>query len=417
MAEDAGDDVETWITVSADPDGGVGQVVSITRSRLGAGAGARWRRALLANPDAAWVRRLDLSPEEVDALAAALDAQEPGWVGVRERPAEFAPTSITITSDPYTQAGIRSMWAPGEWKRPPDGRPFYQDANGVMVYARDAGDVVLGLDDNKVSAFVICLGKWFAETGGDLAVPEAARVHVNDVLAFRGVRKHPGGGYQPKQKEAAKEDILFLRDLWVRSHQRVWETTRRGKTQLVDVDVDDPLVEVSVESTVDLWGERTPYAFRFRPGPWARHYLGGPQHWTTSVLKRIMGYHPYSDRLKMRLGLYLTFQWRIRANHGTLGQPWKLKTLLAGAKIEVPARNPQRFFPRVVKALEELRDDGVLAVCEALDFPDWRPPADEPPKRWVPKLLDGRWRLLPAEEVRSRLPGAEPGARGAARAR
>jgi hypothetical protein len=99
------------------------------------------------------------------------------------------------------------------------------------------------------------------------------------------------------------------------------------------------------------------------------------------------------------------------------GQPWKLKTLLAGAKIEVPARNPQRFFPRVVKALEELRDDGVLAVCEALDFPDWRPPADEPPKRWVPKLLDGRWRLLPAEEVRSRLPGAEPGARGAARAR
>jgi hypothetical protein len=194
----------------------------------------------------------------------------------------------------------------------------------------------------------------------------------------------------------------------VRSHQQVWETTRRGKRQLVDVDVDDPLVEVSVESVQDLWGERTPYAFRFRPGPWARHYLGGPQHWTTAVLKQIMAYHPYSDRLKMRLGLYLTFQWRIRVNRGTLDQPWKLKTLLEGAKIELPKKDPQRFYPRVIAALEELRADGVLAVCEALDFPDWTVPGDTPPKRWVPELLGGRWRLLPADEVRNRLPKPEP---------
>lgn len=327
--------------------------------------------------------------------------------GVRERPATFAPAALTIMSDPHTMAGIRGMWAPHEWKHPPDGRAYYQDANGVMVYARDAGDVVLALDDNRVSAFVICMGKWYAETGGELARPEAARIHVDDVLGYRGIKKHPKGGYQPKQKEAAKEDILFLRDLWVRSHQQVWEATRRGKRQLVDVDVDDPLVEVSVESTVDFWGERTPYAFRFRPGPWARHYLGGPQHWTTAVLKQIMSYHPYTDRLKMRLGLYLTFQWRIRANRGTLAQPWKLKTLLEGAKIEIPKKDPQRFFPRVLKDLEELHTDGVLASCEALDFPDWHPPADEPPKRWVPKLLEGRWRLLPVAELRDRLPHPE----------
>ena len=117
-----------------------------------------------------------------------------------------------------------------------------------------------------------------------------------------------------------------------------------------------------------------------------------------------MRYHPYSDRIKMRLGIYLAFQWRIRSRVGTWDQPWKLRTLLEGAKIEVPERNPQRFFPQVLRALTGLQDDGVLAVCEALDFPGWQPPADEPPKRWVPKLLEGRWRLLPPEALRDRLP-------------
>jgi hypothetical protein len=343
--------------------------------------------------------------------------QEDGSDGIRiirehgPRPGAFAPATVNVLSDPHTQAGIRGIWAPQEWERPDGGAPFYRDKNGVMVYARDASDIVLSLDDAKANTLLICLGKWFSETSGDLAWPDSARVYVEDILAFRGIKKHVHGGYEAKQKEATKADVLALNDLWVRSHQTVWETTRSGKRKRVEVDVDDPLVIISLESTVDLWGERTPYAFRFRPGPWARHYLGGPQHWTTPVLKTIMGYHPERDRIKMRLGIYLTFQWRIRANKASWDQPWKLKTLLEGAKLEVPARNPQRFFPRVLNALAELQEDGVLAVCEALDFPDWTPPADEPPKRWVPKLLDGRWRLQPTGEVRDRLPAPPDGTR------
>jgi len=65
---------------------------------------------------------------------------------------------------------------------------------------------------------------------------------------------------------------------------------------------------------------------------------------------------------------------------------------------------PRLFFPRVLASLQEMQQDGVLAVCEALDFPDWCPPADEAPKRWVPKLLEGRWRLLPPDTLRDRLP-------------
>lgn len=331
----------------------------------------------------------------------------------RERPAAFSPPTLTVLSDPHTQAGVHSIWCPEAWERPVDGgRPYYRDKNGVMVYARDAGDLILGLDDARASALLVCLGKWFAETGGNLTWPDTIRVHVDDILAFRGIKKHTHGGYEPKQKEATKEDLLFLAGLWVRSHQKVWEGTRGGKRRPVEVDVDDPLVLVSLESTVDLWGERIPYAFRFSPGPWAKHYLGdgGGAKWTTPILRQIMRYDPRQGvgRMKMRLGIYLAFQWRIRAGAGTWEQPWKLRTLLEGARIAVPAGHPQRFFPRVLRALDELHRDGVLAVCEAIDTPGWTAPADEPPKRWVPRLLDARWRLLPEDAARKRLP--TPGA-------
>jgi hypothetical protein len=235
----------------------------------------------------------------------------------RMRPAEFAPPSITLMSDQHTQAAIRGMWAPHEWQRPADGLPYFTDASGVQVYAAPpsggrapspeaiaaASKLVLDLDDDKVSAFIICLGKWFATAGAGAAQLEPARLHVEDVLAFRGLKKHTHGGYRPEQKEEAKHDILFLRNLWVRSRDEVWEVNKRGKREKVAIAVDDPLIEVSIESTVDLWGKETPYAFRVRPGPWAKHYLGEGTHWTTSVLRQIMRYHPYSDRLKMRLVL------------------------------------------------------------------------------------------------------------------
>jgi hypothetical protein len=73
---------------------------------------------------------------------------------------------------------------------------------------------VLTLDDDKVSALLICFGKWFAETGGGHPGLKA-RIHVNDILSFRGIKKHHRGGFDRKQKIAARDDILALRDIHV----------------------------------------------------------------------------------------------------------------------------------------------------------------------------------------------------------
>jgi len=336
-----------------------------------------------------------------------------------ERPAsEFAPSFLVNLSDQQTQAAIRSMWAhPTEWQLSTNALPYFNDkGTGVQVSVipggrgastdpeaiAEASKTVLALDDQTVSAFIICMGKWFADAGAR-ATMEPVRVHVTDVLGFRGIKKHVNGGYRPEQKEEAKQDILLLRNIWVRAKDEVWEKGKTGKRKPVSVTVDDPLIEVSIEHTTDIWGEESPYAFRVRPGGWARHYLTSGTHWTTTMLRQIMQYHPYRDRLAMRLGIYLAFQRRMRSPHGNWDQPWKLRTLLEGAKIDVPKRNPQRFFPQVEAALAQLHRDGALSVCECLDPHTWPPPAaDGPPKSWVPRRLNDRWHLLPPADVMRR---------------
>jgi hypothetical protein len=346
----------------------------------------------------------------------------------RPRAPDFAPPAISVLSDKNTQAAARAIWAtPDEWSQD-GGWPYYTDDDGVLLLVRPYGTglspstaelalakrTLFSLADDTVATLVICLGKWLGETGGSRAADgalAAVTVYVDDVLGYRGVKKHHKGGYRRAQKEEAKAHVLALRDLWVRSNDTVWAGRGKRRRQL-DVVVDDPLMEVSVESTKDLFGTVTPYAFRVRPGPWAGYYLSDGQRWVTSVLRQVMRYDTRQGlgRLKMRLGLYLTFQWRIRARHGTLDQPLHLRALLEGAKIAAPSTHPERFFPQVVEALYGLHDDGVLAVCEALDLPgrDWRPPADRPPKTWIPEVLAGRWRLLPAGELRDRLPKPKP---------
>jgi hypothetical protein len=349
----------------------------------------------------------------LEHLQLAITWQETGTSEVR--PLEFAPPVLTILSDQVSQAFVRGAWAPQEWTRPTNALPYYNDqATGIQVIMQpngqassasqetiaEASRTVLALDDKAVSAFIICMGKWFAETGGNLATREPARIHVADILGFRGIKKHVNGGYRPEQKEEAKADILLLRNIWVRSNEEVYEVNRKGKRQRVPVKVDHPLIEVSIESQPDLWGGESPYAFRVRPGDWAQHFLTEGTHWTTSVLRQIMRYDPYHERYAMRLGIYLAFHWRIRKNHGNWDQPWKLKTLLEGAKIEVPTRHPERFFPRVEAALYRLLKDGVVSACECLDPHTWPPPAAEgTPKQWVPRRLNDRWRLLPPENV------------------
>lgn len=352
----------------------------------------------------------------IDALAALAQQEPTTSADIPEAGPEARPAgTLHILSDPHTQASIRSMWEPQEWAQPADGYPYYQDREtSVQVYLVPLGTQgeptpetiavasreLLGLDDNKVSAFIICMGKWLAETKSDSSHILPTRVHVDDVLAFRGVQKHHKGGYRREQKEETRADLLALRHIWVRSEEEVWETNRRGRRRKVQVNVNSPLLEISYEAVSEDGGGDLPYAFRIRPGDWAKSYLGPGTRWTALMLQTITRYDPRQGvgRLAMRLGIYLTMQWRIRARTQNFDQPWQMSTLLEGARITLPDRNKDRFRKEVERALVKLHQDGILGRCECLDPLT----GDEAPKEWWSQWLRTRWVVQPVPDVQER---------------
>ena len=209
---------------------------------------------------------------------------------------------------------------------------------------------------------MVCLGKWFHDTAGDDRL-STVRIHVSEILAYRNIKKHHGGGYRREQKEEVRDDVLTLHSIWVKSNQLVYEAAGKKRRQKA-VSVKSHLLDVAVESDRDLFGEETPYAFRIRPGE-ARPYLGELTRMTALLLRPVLGYDCRQGvgRMAMRLGLYLTMQWRIRAAHGTLLQPWAVRTLLEGARIPLPtdARVFGRFRDQAEQAFDRLHADGVIA--------------------------------------------------------
>lgn len=319
----------------------------------------------------------------------------------------FTPDAISFLNSPHTLAFIRGAWkaANGQtsaWQRTDYAPPYYADETGVHVYMQEGGQFnpttrdldwqrVLDLDDNKVSTFLICIGKWLADTGGQEKQITKTRVHVADILGFRGIQKHHKGGYRREHKEEARRDILALNSIWVRSRDTVYE--RPGKPKVIGVQ--SRLLEVAIESQADVFGVEEPYAFRIAPGEWAKGYLGRHNRWVALLLRPVMQYDPYRQRLPMRLGLYLFSQWRIRASYDNYEQTWAARTLIDGAQIPLPteSKNYSRFRDQFEAALDRLQADGAL-----VDW-DYQRDSDLPARGWWDQWLGWHVRITPPAAV------------------
>lgn len=349
-------------------------------------------------------------PGEPD-LSAVLDVAQATPPVPRAR--GFMPAALTITSDKFTQLVLQASWDAANrdfsrWTRRYTAPPSYQDDEDRTLYVSDAPaggtamtvlspeqearywETVLSLDDDKVSAFVISLGKWFADRADlNLRDPEGnpilakTRIHVSDILSFQGVKPHHKGGFRREQKQKVADDIWTLNRIFVTGPQVVYETDKRGRRKEKTVTVHSRLIEVSLESEHDLLGDEHPYALNIAPGDWARPYVLHDGRMVAQLLRPVMEYDPRQGvGLKaMRLGLYLSFQWRIRSSHGNYEQPWKVETLLVGSRVLTEKeREDRRYHQRVREqceaALDRLQRDGVIGAWEY--------------DRWDEDALDGR---------------------------
>ncbi len=341
------------------------------------------------------VRTLMLPPRRWGELAALPPGEAPrptlpAPTHPSARPAMPAPSildqdNVAIGSSTLLPHTFRAMRMPGRWMRPGNGNPPYYeelhegvaeaDRVKVLLHPSDgrspltpeqeaaAYEAVLGLDDDKVRAFAIALGSWFAGTGGGDAHMPKVTVTANALLEFQGVKRNKGA-YRPAQKEKVANDVWALNSIFIRGPQVVYDA--RGRRKIVKVR--SRLLEVAQEDETNLLGEDTPYAFRIAPGEWIKPLIEEGTRYVAVLLSPVLRYNPRQgvELIAMRIGLHLALHWRFRAAQGNFDQPWNMTTLLESTGIEIPTHREQRrrLIENFERAMDRLREDGVLASWE-----------------------------------------------------
>ncbi len=372
-------------------------------------------RAVLFEPDQ-WAHWPETSTDE-ELLARPDPPSQPRTQGQPSRhvsPLEGR-NALTIGSSTLLPFTFRAMRTPELWTRPGNGAPPYYEevsegidqdrALRVFIHPSDGRapltaeeedasyKAVLQLDDDKVRAFAICLGAWFAETnGGDPKLPKV-RLDANAILAYQGVKQHERA-YRREQKEKVARDVWALSGIFIRGPQLVYDAKGRPKTVMVK----SRLMEVEQEDEINLFGEELPYAFRIAPASWIKPLLEDGTRYVALLLHPVLRYKPHQgvEKIAMRLGLHLALHWRFRAAHGNYDQPWHIKTLLDSTGITVPSHREsrRRLMEDFERALDQLQTDDVIASWQYVFGAE-----EDNPNRVFPRWLARTVVIMPPRAV------------------
>ena len=289
---------------------------------------------------------------------------------------------------------------PGAWRRAEDGTLYYGDPEGTFVSVGG---------DPRVPAVVNADEAWnlVIQVGGDEAAQtllyvmaqclssdnplEKVRIHVNDSLGFRGLKRHWKGDFRPEQKRAEARRFRLLSEIWVTARDIVEVRSGRG-TRKKPINVTSRLIEVAIESEDDVRakqkggpmrlpsivstdGTDIPYAVRAGIGEWAKPYVETPD-FVKKMLHKIVRYDVNTDTQRFAMRFSLAIMFRRVGARATVGE------LLQSARIPVPERRADHFRESVEDAFELLGRDGLIG--------EWRYDVVDqalPRTRWITKWL------------------------------
>ena len=282
---------------------------------------------------------------------------------------------------------------PSAWQRSADGSFYYGNTERTFV----------SIGDPRVPAAVNAEEAWnlVIQVGGDEAAQsllyvmarclsnenplEKVRIHVNESLTFRGLKRHKSGDFRPEQKRAEARRFRLLSDIWVTARDVV--EIRSGR-----INVTSRLIEVAVESEEEVRsrnpggpirlpaivssdGTDVPYAVRAGIGDWAKPYIETPDA-VKRMLHKIVQYDVNTEAQRFAMRFSLAIMFRRVAESITIGD------LLQSARLPIPERRADRFKESVEDAFELLTRDGLIG--------GWRYENDDddlPQTRWVNKWL------------------------------
>jgi len=316
--------------------------------------------------------------EEGKELSERLLKKARESLGLPEKPATSAEAPPTITpafdADGYGRAdnsvvaiGARhALSAPGtRWNIDVEAWPVFthENGSGKALYspsrshfptARDAMRAVESYGPAHVAMLKYITAMHLANSTSKTSGPYGGfYVSVDDYLNVVGRAKHQKGGYRPEDRREVVELIEALERIEVTGNVEGYEKGKRGRKSTLTIR--SPLIIVSHRVTQSgmLDGEERPVAWYLRAGDWAAELERfGLQY--AVMTKALLQLNTQNDRHAFNLGNFLTEQYRIRANEQSWKQPYRVRTLLDGAEIEVDHKHAGRFRKRIEAALDVL---------------------------------------------------------------
>ncbi len=287
---------------------------------------------------------------------------------------------------------------PSSWRKTADGSLYYGDSDKTFV----------SIGDPRVPAAVNAEEAWnmVIQVGGDEAAQtllyvmarclgnpnpaEKVRIHVNDSLDFRGLKRHRKRDFRPEQKRAEARRFRLLSDIWVTARDTV--DVKSGKSvRKKPINLTTRLIEVEVESEEDFRAKKAggpirlpsivsadgtdiPLAVRASIGGWSRPYLETPDY-VKHMLHTIVQYDVGKDDTRFAMRFALALMFRRIGDRTTVGE------LLESARIALPKYHVDHFKESVEDAFEHLTRDGLIGA--------WHYENEEelPLTRWTTKWL------------------------------
>ncbi|SRR5579885_765940 len=210
-----------------------------------------------------------------------------------------------------------------------------------------------------------CIDTYIATIG--IAIERNGLEHIrtpfiispDDILEFCGKKKSKGS-YTPFQRAEVIKHLKTLSQAHViatmpgpgrRRGARTEPTTIRAEGAIIDL-LSFKIGEYSTITGEEIWEKRS-----ISIGEWI-NVIPQLNSQTATMLRQLLAYSAKNERYQKRLGIYLTFMFRINAKHGGVFER-SMGTVLDGAGI-IPPRQQGEFREAIEKALAMLRKHNVI---------------------------------------------------------
>lgn len=194
-----------------------------------------------------------------------------------------------------------------------------------------------------------------------------ARVSVKQLLEMRGLKPKTGeggraSGFRPEQKQQLFQAIQHISSLFLLIYD--FDPPRGGDGK------NRERREIRSRAFVitDVMGNRTASGmnmdideFLIRPGVLFGHFLFGPGRQIALLSSKAIQYDRVRQEWEKRLARYFSWIWRNDATNDRPIRSFLVRTLLEAVGKQIDQEHPKRTRDRLEKALDQLRNDQVIA--------------------------------------------------------